>query len=133
MLVEQKGGFYLDMLKICSKKTTTWSLLKRPTVDGIKQINVFRLVLKCRHEPSSSSHVPDLHVEEGQEGVPTEGTGGVQVGVVGLPASHDLLVVHQTVTRFTPRAAGDQQLGRENTSKEPYDTTIYLLNRLLKK
>lgn len=66
-------------------------------------------VLKCRL-PAGSSHVSDLHVEEGQEGVSTKGAGGVQVGVVCCPASHDLLVVHQAVARLTARTAGDQQL-----------------------
>ena len=70
--------------------------------------------VRCLGLPAGSSHVSDLHVEEGQEGVSTEGTGGVQVGVVGRPAGHDLLVVHEAVARLTARTAGDQQLETHN-------------------
>lgn len=67
--------------------------------------------------PPRSSQVSDLYIKEREEGVPTEGTGGVEVGVVSRPSCHDLLVVHQTVTRLTARTAGDQQL--ETHTAEP--------------
>lgn len=68
------------------------------------------------HLPARSAHVSNLHVEEGQEGVTAEGAGGVEVGVVRRPASHDLLVVHQAVACLAARAAGDQQLQCKNTT-----------------
>ena len=63
--------------------------------------------------PARPAEVSDLHVEEGEERVPAEGAGGVEVGVVGRPARHDLLVVHQAVARLTAGTAGDQQLEEE--------------------
>lgn len=65
--------------------------------------------------PAGSTHVPDLHVEKGQEGVPTEGAGGVQVGVVGCPTGHDFLIIHKAVTRLTARTAGNQKLEKDRT------------------
>lgn len=68
--------------------------------------------------PARSSHVPDLHIEEREEWVSTEGAGGVQVGVVCCPAGHDLLIIHQAVAGLTARTAGDQQLEEEDTDAE---------------
>lgn len=75
-----------------------------------------KIKFPCREHsnpPSRAPEVPDLHVEEGQEGVAAERAGGVEVGVVCRPAGHDLLVVHQAVTRLAARTAGDQQLRKE--------------------
>lgn len=60
--------------------------------------------------PSGCSQVSDLHIEEGQEGVSTEGACRVQVGVVRRPAGHDFLVINQAVACLTAGTAGDQQL-----------------------
>lgn len=60
-----------------------------------------RFAVSTWNLPARSAHVSDLHVEEGQEGVPAEGAGGVEVGVVRRPAGHDLLVVNQAVARLT--------------------------------
>lgn len=51
--------------------------------------------------PAGSPEVSDLDVEEGQEGTPAEGTGGVEVGVVCSPSRHDLLIIDQTVAGLT--------------------------------
>lgn len=56
------------------------------------------------------SRIKGLDAEQGHEGAGAEGAGGVEVGVVGCPASHDLLVVHQRVTGTAQRAARQQNL-----------------------
>lgn len=55
----------------------------------------------------------ELNAQEGKKGSTTEGTVGVQVGVIGRPARHDLLIVHQAFTGAALRAAGHQHLAEE--------------------
>lgn len=43
--------------------------------------------------PADRAQVADLGVEQRYEGGRAERTAGVEVGVVGCPASHDLLVI----------------------------------------
>lgn len=51
-----------------------------------------------------------MDAEQGHKGAGTEGAHCVEVGVVGRPAGHDLLVVHQRVTGTAQGAAGKQDL-----------------------
>lgn len=60
--------------------------------------------------PARTTEIPDFHVEERQEGVAAEGAGSVEVGVIGRPSGHDLLVVNQTLAGLAAGAAGDQHL-----------------------
>lgn len=53
------------------------------------------------YSPALRSQVFDFHIKERQEGCAAEGTAAVEVGVVSRPASHDLFIVHQTVTGLT--------------------------------
>lgn len=54
--------------------------------------------------------VADLGVEQGDEGGRAEGAGGVEVGIVGRPAGHDLLIIHQRVTTPTQRTTRQKHL-----------------------
>ena len=69
--------------------------------------------------PPGRPQVLDLHVEEGQERSPTEGAGAIEVGVVRRPAGHDLLIVHQAVTRLAAGAARHQHLTRHKETSVP--------------
>lgn len=60
-----------------------------------------KLSVKREDLPALRSQIFDFHIEERQEGCAAEGTSAVEVGVVSCPASHDLFVIHQTVTRLT--------------------------------
>ena len=51
------------------------------------------------------SGIKGLDTEEGYKGAGAERTGGVEVGVVRCPASHDLLIIHQGITGAAQRAA----------------------------
>lgn len=60
--------------------------------------------------PAQRPKIFDFQREERQEGCAAERTSAVEVGVVCRPACHDLLVIHQAVTRLTQGAAGHQNL-----------------------
>lgn len=63
----------------------------------------------------------DLDAEEGQKLPGAEGAGRVEVGVVGAPPGHHLLVVNQEVAALAPRTAGEQHLDRgEEESQEDW-------------
>lgn len=54
--------------------------------------------------PADRAQVADLCVEQRNEGGRAERTAGVEVGVVGRPAGHDLLVINQGVAAPAQRA-----------------------------
>lgn len=47
--------------------------------------------------PADGCRLAESGVEEGNKGGGAEGAAGVEVGVVGCPARHDLLIVDQRV------------------------------------
>lgn len=63
------------------------------------------------------SGIEGLDAEQGHKGAGAKGAGGVEVGVVGCPAGHDLLVVHQRVTGTAQGAARQQNLQAKNRGK----------------
>lgn len=68
--------------------------------------------------PAHCAQVMKLDVQQGEEGRATERTVGVEVGVVGGPTGHDLLVVHQRFAGAALGTAGHQHLlaGRQQPS-----------------
>ena len=64
------------------------------------------------------SGIKGLDAEQGHKGAGAERTGGVEVGVVRRPASHDLLIVHQGVTGAAQRAARQQNLWAKGPRKQ---------------
>lgn len=72
--------------------------------------------------PGGRLEVLDLDAEEGDEGAAAERAGGVEVGVIGGPAGHHLLVVHQHAAALAPRAAGQQDLATGSSTVSPRGT-----------
>lgn len=60
--------------------------------------------------PAQWPQVFDFHIKERQECCTAERASAVEVGVISRPACHDLLIIHQTLTRLTERAAGHLHL-----------------------
>lgn len=70
-----------------------------------------------RFVPARWSKVFNFHIEKRQKGCTTERTSAVEVGVVGRPASHDLLVIHQRVAGLTQRTTGNLNLQEKGKKK----------------
>lgn len=65
--------------------------------------------------PFLVTQVSDVHIEQGQKRRSAKGARAIEVGVVGCPTSHDLFIIHQTLTGITAWTTGHTHL--ESQSK----------------
>lgn len=60
--------------------------------------------------PFLVTQVSNVHIEQGQKRRAAKGARAIEVGVVSCPTSHDLFIIHQTLTGVTAWTTGHTYL-----------------------